>query len=905
MDEKPSPHINLKGVFVRKYWFPIILALMLLPLFYTAPHIIMKSENPNGEIEYPDSLEVKSEGLLLVVLDGVGEKYLLSEEYMPELNLYREQSATLEVKTGPLTLSATCINELMTGVPNSPIDGLRNFNLNHPGGPEPWTMAGEDDRYNVAMVGSYVMGNLYGGFDEINFVNTFKGHSDYYEGDKETLEIASNWVKDSDYNVIAAHYSGPDKVGHSWGVTGPEYKAKILDLDQQVSDLLKLTPSNWTVIVTADHGMTEIGSHGSAEAVTRDVAAIISGPGILVGSEDSVSQRDLSTLVPLSLGLPFPVQLHGRIPLEILDYSPSEKESVEMWNWEAAYYRQDFINTQNDNVESELAVDKIDWDEISLDGEFTRDSDIYISIITWAVIGILSIAALGLRLEDIRENLVFFGVYFGTIAAFLVSHASISYSPMISRSIGGICAVWLVAWSLGSRNRHSDENSITTKISGYLNRMATSYLPWCIIGLTLLILLGTITQAVVITLLMLSIFYSINSGISTNSSNKSKLPEYAPWLFAFLAFSFGSIRLWFALLPFFCILIGIIVRMTKQGKIGIPILATYSIAILTLFAVTSIHTRILGSNLVMDAVKMGWPTNLENALFSALLLIVGTVISNVMFDKKYDSKKIILMSSWLVFGLLVSYLSLSIVEQVFVLIIVAIYASSIYLNLNRPKFGESKFLVYSALSMQILLTWGAWSAFVTMIIISCSSQLWILISKNFKSKINSMLNPRTMIAMAVFPWVIWILWWTLLGQVNGLQTCFEGICPHPRELDPGSVIVKGGYVGFREDPHLIWLIVMISSPIILASSMIMYQLKSEGLNLYPYIISQTILILGCMCVLAFSPQYPRLMFTLFWNILFALFQIVVASFAILASKFTMKSDEISHEESAYSGAVLL
>ena len=240
----------------------------------------MKSENPNGEIAYPDSLEVKSEGLLLVVLDGVGEKYLLSEEYMPELNLYREQSATLEVKTGPLTLSATCINELMTGVPNSPIDGLRNFNLNHPGGPEPWTMAGEDDRYNVAMVGSYVMGNLYGSFDEINFVNTFKGHSDYYEGDKETLEIASNWVKDSDYNVIAAHYSGPDKVGHSWGVTGPEYKAKILDLDQQVSDLLELTPSNWTVIVTADHGMTEIGSHGSAEAVTRNVAAIISGPGL-------------------------------------------------------------------------------------------------------------------------------------------------------------------------------------------------------------------------------------------------------------------------------------------------------------------------------------------------------------------------------------------------------------------------------------------------------------------------------------------------------------------------------------------------------------------------------------------------------------------------------------------------
>ena len=202
MNENSSHDIIRKGVFVRKYWLPIILVLMLLPSFYTAPNIIMKSENPNGEIEYPSSLEVKSDGLLLVVLDGVGEKYLLSEEYMPELNSYREKSATLDVRTGPLTLSATCINELMTGVPNSPIDGLRNFNLNHPGGPEPWTMAGEDGRYNVAMVGSYVMGNLYGDFDDINFVNTFKGHSDYYEGDKETLEIASDWVMHSDFNVI-------------------------------------------------------------------------------------------------------------------------------------------------------------------------------------------------------------------------------------------------------------------------------------------------------------------------------------------------------------------------------------------------------------------------------------------------------------------------------------------------------------------------------------------------------------------------------------------------------------------------------------------------------------------------------------------------------------------------------
>ena len=154
-----------------------------------------------------------------------------------------------------------------------------------------------------------------------------------------------------EYNVLSVHYSGPDKVGHNWGVTGPDYKKKLLDLDKQVSSLLDLIPENWTVIVTADHGMTEIGSHGSAEDVTRDVAAIVSGPGILADSTDSVNQRDLASLVPLSLGLPFPIQLHGRIPLDILNYSPSESEVIERWNWEAAYYRQEFSTSQNNGEE--------------------------------------------------------------------------------------------------------------------------------------------------------------------------------------------------------------------------------------------------------------------------------------------------------------------------------------------------------------------------------------------------------------------------------------------------------------------------------------------------------------------------------------------------------------------------
>ena len=179
----------------------VILILLILPIWYTVPHVLLTPENPEGEIPFPENITVDSEGFVLIVLDGIGEDYFLDEKLMPEINDYRNNAATVKIRTGPLTLSATCISEMMTGVPNAPINGLRNFNLGHPGNNDPWLLAANDPRYDVAMVGSYVMGNMYRDFNNINFVNTFKGHSDYYQGDYDTLLVASEWLNNSVYNV--------------------------------------------------------------------------------------------------------------------------------------------------------------------------------------------------------------------------------------------------------------------------------------------------------------------------------------------------------------------------------------------------------------------------------------------------------------------------------------------------------------------------------------------------------------------------------------------------------------------------------------------------------------------------------------------------------------------------------
>ena len=896
MAEKLISNLNRSAILVRKLWLPIILALLVLPTFYTAPHIILKSESPDGELDFPENVDSKSEGLILIVLDGVGEDYLLSDSYMPRLDALRDEAAILNVRTGPLTLSATCISEMMTGVPNSPIDGLRNFDLSHPGGEDPWLSASSDERYDVGMVGSYVMGNIYREFEGIDFVNTFKGHSDYYEGDNETLDIASKWIDESNYNVIAAHFSGPDKVGHSWGIVSDEYKQKLLHLDNQVVDLIQKVPQNWSIIVTADHGMTEIGSHGSSEEDTRNVAALIFGPDILPETQSDANQRDISALVPLLLELSFPVQLHGRIPLDILNHADSDKEIIEKWNWEAAYLRQSFINSENGLDSSELSQDEIDWNLISVEGEFTRDSDVIISLITWTAIVIISFIALRIDFSIVKENWKFFGVFFTTLALFLLSQASLEYSAMIHRSIGGLCAVWLVSWSLGRKNK-SDSVISKNVFADFCDKLVSNHWLWIFFTCILFTVLyssskgvvQTISQVVVSVLLLYSVLYSVRASFGPSSNNSSNYPTYIPWLLAMLAFTFGSIRLWFALIPLLFVTLGWLVEYFIERKPVIEKLPLISMLMLTAYGVFCVHRRIVGEHYVLEAVKMGWPSDWQNILISAGLLISAAFISTTAINDKLDRKKSLYLSIWLIFGLFVSYLSSSYLDRLVLLLIASGYIVSIYLRLKNEKSDMLIQLLLPSLSMQILLTWGSWSAFVTLIILSCSGKMWRIFSKSFSHN-PSIEKLQPLLAMAAYPWVIWILWWTLLGQVNGLQTCFEGICPHPRELDPGSVIVRGGYVGFRENPNVLWMVLMISSPIIIASAIMIHQIGQQDLDLEPYAISQALIILGCMSVISLSPQYPRLMFSLIWNIFFAMLQLIVVTLVISFNKFFDSND---------------
>ena len=191
----------------------------------------------------------------------------------------------------------------------------------------------------------------------------------------------------------------------------------------------------------------------------------------------------------------------------------------------------------------------------------------------------------------------------------------------------------------------------------------------------------------------------------------------------------------------------------------------------------------------------------------------------------------------------------------------------------------SRQILFSLITGFTLLTWGAWAAVITLVLLSTLPYLIQLLFKNDDYPMKS--HTRMYVALTIIPWAVWILWWTSLGQVNGLQTCIEGLCPHPRELDPGVVMVRGGYIGSRANPSTTWMGMMVVLPLVICSCAIMYQFCEQQISVKPYVLGQIILIIGCLNMYAFSPEFPRLIYNLTWNILFSAFQIGCAILALM------------------------
>lgn len=161
--------------------------------------------------------------------------------------------------------------------------------------------------------------------------------------------------------VFFLHLLGLDTAGHGYRPYSKEYLRNIKVVDQGVQEITSLindfyADEDTAYIFTADHGMSDWGSHGDGHPDQTRTPLIAWGAGVAKpqlyptgtapGHEDGfssdwglghvrrhdVSQADVAPLMAYLVGLEYPVNSVGEMPLSYLSATPKEKANAALTN---------------------------------------------------------------------------------------------------------------------------------------------------------------------------------------------------------------------------------------------------------------------------------------------------------------------------------------------------------------------------------------------------------------------------------------------------------------------------------------------------------------------------------------------------------------------------------------------
>lgn len=164
-----------------------------------------------------------------------------------------------------------------------------------------------------------------------------------------------------DKNVFFLHLLGLDTTGHAYRPYSREYLHNIKVVDQGVQEITELIENFYgddqtAFVFTADHGMSDWGSHGDGHPDNTRTPLVAWGAGVAKpvtvssglapGHEDTfshdwdldhvqrndVAQADIATLMAYLAGLSFPVNSVGELPLAYISADDSTKAKAMLVN---------------------------------------------------------------------------------------------------------------------------------------------------------------------------------------------------------------------------------------------------------------------------------------------------------------------------------------------------------------------------------------------------------------------------------------------------------------------------------------------------------------------------------------------------------------------------------------------
>lgn len=178
----------------------------------------------------------------------------------------------------------------------------------------------------------------------------FNHLDDLFNAAKTDKQLAERLHQDK--LVFFLHLLGIDTAGHSYRPYSAEYYDNIKYIDSKIEQLEKTVNSfydddNTAWVFTADHGMSDWGSHGDGAPDNTRTPLVAWGAGINkpvhggTGHDDfseewgfgdisrhDVNQADIASLMSYLVGLNFPANSVGELPLEYISASDSVKSEA-------------------------------------------------------------------------------------------------------------------------------------------------------------------------------------------------------------------------------------------------------------------------------------------------------------------------------------------------------------------------------------------------------------------------------------------------------------------------------------------------------------------------------------------------------------------------------------------------
>lgn len=825
-----------------------LVALFCLPsLIYTGSYIVSDAPIPMEGVEpspYPN--EPLTEGFLFVVLDGGRIDLMSDPDLMPNLNRRVQDGAYLEVRTNPLTMTAMCVKEMATGVPSRPNEALQNFRPKHPGSIDGFNLAttfdgdndGEPDNH-VGIIGDYVWKELIPDRDLVPFYKARYGHADYYQGDEEAFEELKRWARGAPPEGFSQ--SRNLIVAHLSGLDSVGHRYSAADSPEYDEKL------RWL-----DTNLEEV-----FQELSEDWTVVVTSDHGLTDSGQHGSDLEILRNVPAFMWGPNIKQgvVVNGVQQRDLATLPSVLFSLPMPH---AVHGRIPLDAFDISDEKRQVLDQWNWDAAVARNDWLIEEghphieDLSSSEIEWER---LNVDQIGLRQLD----LILSGIAFLAISCIL-------FYAMNQLNCSRKQMFWTSLFFLGI-------SALSMSLSFNRDSLATLYYP---VGIFL-----PVTAFVV--------------GLMLLKSEKWNSKEYTGAHIVALSgllvgtMMFPETRLSIlGLCIFGYVLYDRFYLKSSTQTIPTQLLLPFVVVCVVTFFLS--EHRVLGRSLARYYIVTLQKEDISMVLLS-MLLVVGSSLLYLIYVEGIQSRPVLATTSAM-FGLLpvAMWFKNNVIDWIVLSILMMFVVAWIFGMIKRKQTASIAPLRFVGFAW-VTISWGAYAGAATMILYS---GFYFLSQREFKFLFVKQEKPvvegARYLLLAILPICLWFTWWAAMGQLDGYT--------HPRDIDPGNLYLTGGYIGDRDSPSNAWVGFMGGGPMILMTLLIFHLFKSIDWPLHLTVWFCILRVAFLSIHLSVSPNLPRLVFKISWDILLYAFIAMILFAMHQAERFVARKVDVSNAEAS-------